>query len=158
MSGSFLDELRETRQHVLKHSRKELAIPGTADRIVVRFRPPADEAMLRDIVTAYRTNEPLSVEQVEQLIVDCCDEILRKNPDTGKHEGDPDGPLRFDGGDERWGDNVSTARDCVHALYNLDITPLAADGHALALIPWLQGLDAEVAARVEGKSGAPGDS
>jgi hypothetical protein len=59
----------------------------------------------------------------------------------------------FDAGDERWGTDVKTARDCVAKLYNLDTQPLAAAGHADVLVDWLQGLDAAIQTRVEGESG-----
>jgi hypothetical protein len=139
---SFLDELQAVREQVLKHSAKEIEVPP-AGRHVVRFRPPPD----RDKLT------PVLADQQAQLLVDCCDEILRRNSDGELEPADPEGgPLRFDAGDERWGTDVKTARDCVAKLYNLDKQPLAAAGHADVLVDWLQGLDAAIQARVEGES------
>jgi hypothetical protein len=67
--------------------------------------------------------------------------------------GSAGGPLRFDAGDDRWGKKVKTARDCVSELYHLKQQPLAHIGHADLLVDWLQGLDAEIAARAAGESG-----
>jgi hypothetical protein len=150
---SFVDELRAVRDQVLATSSKTIGIPGSQGKLAVRFRPPPPEdedarARLTQVVAAYMVNGALSREQELQLIVDCCDEILHRNA-AGELEGyDP--PLRFDGSDERW--TADTARDAVGELYNLDLQPLAAAGHADALVDWLQGVDAEAAARVEGKS------
>jgi hypothetical protein len=87
--------------------------------------------------------------------------VVRFRPPADRRNGsdelepvDPEGgPLRFDAGDERWGTDVKTARDCVAKLYNLDTQPLAAAGHADVLVDWLQGLDAAIQTRVEGEFG-----
>jgi hypothetical protein len=153
--STFLDELRVVSSHIRQHSRRELDVPGSGGKIVVRFRPPADRDTLTPAVAAYKDQGALSSDQERQLLVDCCDEILRRT-DTGDLEAfDDEGPLRFDASDDRWGDDVTTARECVAKLYNLDQQPLAAAGHAEVLIDWLQGIDAEVAARVQeaGKAG-----
>jgi hypothetical protein len=146
---TFLDELRAVRDQVVKHATLEVPVPP-GGRHVVRFRPPQDRDKLTAVVAAYRTVGAMSADQERQLIVDCCDEILRRDADTGElvpaEEG---GPLRFDAGDERWGDDVKTARDCVAKLYNLDTQPLALAGIADALVDWLQGIDSEIAARIE---------
>jgi hypothetical protein len=149
---SFLDELRGTRATVLANATKTLSVPGSGGRLGVRFRPPPDRDDLNDVVSAYKVSGALSAEQEKQLIIDCCDELLRRS-ETGEWEpADPGGgPLRFDAGDERWGPDVSTARECVAKLYNLDAQPLALAGQADVLVDWLQGIDAEVAARAEGK-------
>jgi hypothetical protein len=149
---SFLDELQAVREQVLKHSAKEIEVPP-AGRHVVRFRPPPDRDKLTPVLAAYRIVGALDADQQAQLLVDCCDEILRRNSDGELEPADPEGgPLRFDAGDERWGTDVKTARDCVAKLYNLDKQPLAAAGHADVLVDWLQGLDAAIQARVEGES------
>lgn len=149
---TFLDELRAVREQVLKQSTKELPVPPDG-RIVVRFRPPSDRDKLTPVVAAYKINGALTSDEERQLIVDCCDEILRRGEDGELVPVEPEGgPLRFDAGDDRWGSDVKTARDCVAKLYNLDKQPLAATGHADALVDWLQGVDAAIAARVEGES------
>lgn len=152
---SFLDELRAVREQVLQDSAKEIPVPGSAGRIVVRFRPPqAADARdrLTGVVAAYRVGSALSSDQERQLLVDCCDEILHRNGDGELDQPDDGGPLRFDASDERWGGDVDTARECVAKLYNLDHQPLAISGIADALIDWLQGIDAEIRSRVEGNS------
>lgn len=147
----FLTELRAVRENVLARATKTIAVPGSGGRLAVRFRPPEDRDRLTEIVAAYMVNGALSREQELQLLVDCCEQVLHLDGDGAELEGyDP--PLRFDGSDERWGQDVDSARECVAKLYNLDTQPLAVSGHADALVDWLQGVDAEVAARVEGKS------
>lgn len=157
---TFLDELREEAEHVRANSSIVLPIP--ASRFVVRFRPPeGDDARdrLTGVVAVYRQGGALSREQELQLLIDCQGEVLRANPDLPNPTVDPlpvdDGePLLFDGGDDRWGDGVKTARDAVAELYKLTDRPLAAAGTADALIDWLQGLDDEALGRAEGKSGS----
>lgn len=150
--ATFLEELRAEAELLARNSTLDLPVP--ASRYVVRFRPPTDRDRLTGVVAAYRVGSALTADQERALIVDCCDEILRRNPDTGELEQpDPDGgPLRFDSGDARWGEKVKTARDCVAELYKLRQRPLAAAGVADAIIDWLQGLDDTALARVEGES------
>lgn len=143
------------RDDVERHGTKELPVPPDG-RFVVRFKAPADRDKLTPVVAAYRIGSALSAAQETQLLIDCCDEILRKHPKTGKLErvgGKDAQPLRFDAGDERWGSDIATARECVRKLYNLDVTPLAAAGVADLLIDWMQGLDIDIQELVEGKSG-----
>lgn len=154
---SFLEELQAVRDQVLAHSVKELDVPP-AGRHTIRFRAPADGEKLTPVIAAYRAVGALTRDQEAQLVIDCCDEILRRNGDGELEPADPEGgPLRFDAGDERWGADVKTARDCVAKLYNLDVQPLATAGHAEVLVDWLQGLDAVIEAQLAGESdgGAP---
>jgi hypothetical protein len=154
MTGSFLDELEQIGAQLRKGAVKELDVPGSAGKLVVRFRPPTDEDALTPVVAAYKVQGALPSDLAKQLIVDCCDEILRRTPAGTLEPRDPaGGPLRFDAGDERWGKKVKTARDCVAELYHLKQQPLAHIGHADLLVDWLQGLDAEIAARAAGESG-----
>lgn len=154
---SFIADLAAIREKISGDARQELPVPGTGEKIVVRFRPPpaADpeaRERLTAVVAAYRMQGALSAEQELQLLIDCCDEVLHRNGDGQLHQPDDAGPLRFDASDDRWGDDVETARDCVRKLYSLDVQPLAASGTADNLVDWLQGLHREVLARVEGKS------
>ncbi len=151
---SFLEELQQIAENVRQDATKTLPVQGAGGKYVVRFRPPPDRDVLTKAVAAYSTVGALSGEDEKQLIVDCCDEILRRNPETGEAEQVEGGPLRFDPSDDRWGSGVKTARECVAKLYNLDVHPLALTGSVEALIDWLQGIDAEIRARVEGKSGS----
>lgn len=146
---SFLDEMRTARQRILDTSTRDLAVPGTGGRVWVRYKAP-DRDRLDDVVNASLVGEALSKDQELQLLVDCCEQIMRPDGNDGLEPFDPDsGPLRFDGGDERWGPDVKSARDCVAKLFNLDHQPLAATGHAQTLIGWLQGIERELEARVE---------
>lgn len=149
---SFLEDLEIVHERVRRASVKDLPVPGSARALWVRFRPPPDRDRLTPVITEYKMNGALSAEQELQLIVDCGQEVLRRGPDGKLESYDP--PLHFDGGDERWGDDVKTARQCVAKLYNLDLQTLAAAGVADSLVDWLQGVDAEAAARVEGESAA----
>lgn len=152
---TFLDELNAVREQVLEQAEKTLPVPGSAGKMAVKFRAPSDadaRDRLTGVVAAYRVGGALSSTQEKQLIVDCCDEILVRNGDGELHRPDGDGPLRFDASDERWGETVTTAHECVVRLYNLDTQPLAAAGVADNLIDWLQGLDVDVRRRVEGES------
>lgn len=158
MTVTFLDELRAVRQQVLAHAEKTIPVPP-AGRLAVRFKPPEDEDArdrLTGVVAVYRVGGALNASQERQLIVDCCDEILVRQDGELVRAPGTDEPLRFDASDERWGNDVNTAHDCVVKLYNLDKQPLAAAGVADALIDWLQGLDLETRQRVEGNSG-PGE-
>lgn len=149
---SFIEELEAERQIVLDNSTKEIPVPPTGKR-VVRFKVPADTDKLTGYIAAYRAAGALTPEQQQQLVIDCHDEILRRLPNGELAQIDDGQPLRFDGSDERWGgDDKTTARDCVRKLYNLDNQPLVLAGITDALIDWLQGIDAAVMARVEGKS------
>ena len=154
---TFLDELRAEAAEVTKNATLELPVP--ASQFIVRFKPP-DREKLTGIVAVYRVGGALSSDQERQLIVDCCDEIMRRNEKTDELEpADPEGgKLTFDGGDERWGKDVKTAREAVAKLYKLDQRPLAAAGVADALIDWLQGLNDEAVRRAEGKSGSTAES
>jgi hypothetical protein len=60
------------------------------------------------------------------------------------------GPLRFDAGDERWGDDVKTARDCVAKLYNLATKPIA---HRATPRSSSTGCRASTPSRSEGRGG-----
>jgi hypothetical protein len=154
VTGSFLDELEGIGAQLRKVAVKDLDVPGSGGKLVVRFRPPADEDALTPVVAAYKLQGALPSDLAKQLLVDCCDEILRRTPKGELEPRDPEGgPLRFDAGDERWGKDVKSARDCVTKLYHLKQQPLAHIGHADLLVDWLQGLDAEIAARAAGESG-----
>lgn len=152
--GSFLDDLRDLDRHVRAHATKSLVVTGSGGHIAVRYRPP-DRSQLGALITAFNTGEALTKDEELQLIVDCCDEIVQHDPGTGIETSYDDGPLCFDASDPRWGDGVKTARDCVARLFKIDLQPLAAAGHIGTLVPWLNGLEAEASARVEGKSEAP---
>ena len=153
MTASFLDELRAMGASIQAGATKTLDVPGSGGRFAVRYRPPTDRDALTPILGALAVSSALGEAEERQLLVDCCDEVLRRGEDGELGPADPDGgPLRFDAGDERWGPGVTTARDAVGKLFALDSQPLAAARHVGALIDWLQGNDAEIAARVEGKS------
>lgn len=151
---SFLDELRAMDERLRATSVKTLDVPGSGGKFAVRYRAPADRNALTPVLAALNAEGALSADEELQLLVDCCDEVLvRETPDVDAVQPDG-GPLRFDGADDRWGDDVTTAREAVGKLFRLDVQPLAAARHVGALIDWLQGVDAEIAARVEGKSGS----
>lgn len=170
---NFLDDLRAMAQAVRDQSTKELTVAGSGGHIAVRYRPPAREK-LDAVLAAFNFGQPLTGDDEMQLLVDCCDAILSADPDTGQTTPyDDEGPLRFDASDPRWQEVApvlaeihgvpvkvpETARECVAVLFCLDAQPLAASRHATSLVTWLQGIDAEIAARVEGKSpGSPGDA
>jgi hypothetical protein len=159
---SFLDIVNAEAELVRDAAVKDVPVPPSG-RFVVRCKPPGDRDKLTDVVARYRVGGALTKAQELQLLVDCCDEILERDADTGelvRVEGD-DGPLRFDAGDARWAGTCQTARDCVEKLFHLaDGAPLALAGIADALIDWLQGVDAELAARVQetGKKNAASSS
>jgi hypothetical protein len=150
---SFIDDLRDVQAQVRKDVPPlVIEVPGTGGKFAVRFRALTDRDKLTRIVAVYRIGGALSRDDELQLLVDCCDEIVKPGEITGTwapvaEEGES--PLRFDASDERWGDGVKTARDCVRRLYNLTEYPLAAAGTADALIDWMQGTEAEVMVRVE---------
>jgi hypothetical protein len=156
--STLLEELGAIREKVVAQATKTIDVPGSGGTLAVKFVPPVgDDARdrLTGVVAVYRSGGALSADQELQLLVDCCDEVLHRNG-SGKLEPYEDGnPLQFDASDERWGTDVTTARDCVRKLFNLDVQPLAAAGIADALIDWLQGLDAELSARAEKNSVAP---
>lgn len=149
---SLLDELRAMDNDLRATATKELDVAGSGGRFTVRYRPPEDRDALTPVLAALNAGGALDAATELQLIVDCCDEILVRGetPDGG--------PLRFDAGDERWkdvppaGKPVKTARDCVAKLFRLDLHPLAAARHVGSLVDWLQGVDADIAQRVEGNS------
>jgi hypothetical protein len=160
VTGSFLDDLRATGRHILEHAIKDIDVPGRGGLFVVRYGPPERDGKqdtLAPIIAAYRVNGALTAAQEQQFIIDCHQEILRRpKPNAAAESYDP--PLRFDGGDDRWGDDVTTARAAVAKLFALKQQPAAAAGHADALMDWLQGLDSEIASRVEGDSERGPDS
>lgn len=155
---SLLDELREEAEQARKRAVKVLAVPGS--RFGVRFRPPPREK-LTQFLAAYRANAIEPADEL-QLIVDCCDEIVRRDDDDidQSQPADPDGgPWRFDASDERWGDGVHNAHDCVGKLYQLDAQPFAVSGHVETLALWLQGVENEMTRRAEGlRNGAAASS
>lgn len=150
---SFLDELRDEAEEARRHAEKVIAVPGSA--FAVRFRPPAREKL--DVILAGVRANALTEDEEVQFIIDCHDEILRRNGGASEPV-DPDGgPLRFDGSDPRWdlGDH-GTARQAVARLYHLDVHPLAVSGHVELLLPWLQGVEAEIARTVQQAGKDPG--
>lgn len=157
---SFLDELKADHAEALTNSTKVIGVPVSGQppsnwHHGVRFRPPSDPSRLNDVMAAARSLGAPTSEQALQLIVDCCDEVVRnagnaEKPTWESIEGDK--PLRFDASDERWGDDVKNARDCVRKLYKLDVQPAVHFNVADVLIDWLQGIDLQAMARVEGKS------
>lgn len=157
MTPTFLQELEAEAELVRSRAEKIVGVPPTG-KLAVRCKPPTDpeaKARLSEVVAVYRLDEALSPDQEKQLLIDCCDEIVRRT-ETGEWESiEGDGPLRFDASDERWGDDVHTARECVAKLFHLDAgQPLALSGPADAIVDWLQGLDAMVAAAVGKQSPA----
>lgn len=155
---SFADILNATRARVQASSHKTIPVPGTGGKIGVRFKPPARDrrAALGQINENYRVNAPSSNDLQCQFLVDACDEVVRLDENGGEHHWEAGDPLIFDASDPRWADLATgtpdTARECVRGLYNLDLLPSALDGICDMLTDWLHGVDAEVAARVEGKS------
>jgi hypothetical protein len=117
----------------------------------VRFRPPRPRQAHRRHRLLQGAGGALTGDQERQLFVDCCDEILRRDPDTARSaRSTTTGRCASTPATSRWGDDVETARECVAKLYNLDKQPLALAGPPTVIIDWLQGIDAEIAARVEG--------
>lgn len=168
--SSLIDDLRAMAQAIHDNSTTELTVLGAGGRLAVRYRPPAREK-LDDVLSAYMFGRAMSADEEVQLLVDCCDTVLRADPATGETKPyDDQGALRFDDSDPRWAQMAEvfseiterklpapkSARDCVRLLFRLDAQPMAAAGHAQTLVPWLQGIRAEIAARVEGKSPADG--
>jgi hypothetical protein len=152
--ASFMDELRAFDEHLRAHGTKVLAVAGSGGRLGVRYRPPADRDDLTPVLVAMNTEGALSEDEELQLLVDCCDAVLRWDDEKGDlvPDGGEEDPLRFDASDPRWGGGPETARDCVRELFKLKRQPLAASRHVGSLIDWLQGSEAERTARVEGKS------
>lgn len=158
MGDSFLDDLRAISAQVEQDSTITIAVPPSF-RVAVRFRSPeGGRDTLSPYIAKYRLGEALDAEDEMQLIVECCDEILRCDPETGATSPYSEGrPLRFDAGDERWGPDDArpkSARGCVAKLYSLDEVPGAAAGTADRLMSWLMGLREQASQRVEGKSEA----
>lgn len=150
---SFLDDLRASDAHIRANATKVLDVPGRGGKLSVRYRPPTDRDSLTPILAALTTGGALSEAEELDLLVVCCDAVGTRDGDGEFVPNEEDGhPLRFDGGDERWGEDVTTARQAVRKLFASDRQPLAAARHTGALIDWLQGLDAELAARAEGNS------
>jgi hypothetical protein len=152
---SLADDLAELDARAFEHSTKVLDVPGRGGRLCVRYRAPRDRDRLTPILAAHSTEGALSGDEELQLLVDCCDEVMRRSDPDAEPESYEGGPLRFDGSDPRWGlGDKATARDCVRKLFGTDKFPLAPSRHANALVDFLQGIEIEVALRVEGKSGS----
>jgi hypothetical protein len=154
---SFIEEIRSIRQRALDSNTKTLDIPGYGGRLAVRYVPTGRDT-LGEVLSAAQRGEALSKDEELQLLVDCCDEIVKRedDPDAEPVAYDDTGtPLVFNAGDERWielvGHQPRTARACVEALFMLDQQPLAAARHAGSLVDWMNGMEREIAARVEGK-------
>jgi hypothetical protein len=156
LSGSFLDELRAIRKVAMEHEHRDIGVVGSQD-LVVRCFPPTDADTLMEYVGTFKVNGTLTFDQQRQLVIDCRGEVMRTVDGKVIPAYDEGGPLRFDAGDERWGEDVKTARDCVSKLFSLDVHPLALAGQCDQIIDWLQGIDTAIAARVEKKSGSTED-
>lgn len=162
---SLLDELREEYAAELREATKVIAVPRRTlppSRWTkgIRCRPPAEPERLAPVMAAARSMGGPTSDQALQLIIDCCDEVVA-NRGTSEAEDwqpiDPDGgALRFDGGDSRWkdlfGSDVENARQCVAKLLCLEAQPGVHFNIADILIDWLQGIDLQAMARVEGNS------
>jgi hypothetical protein len=151
VTGSFLDELRAIRKVAMAHEHRDIGVHGSQD-LLVRCYPPTDPDVLMEYVGTFKVNGTLTIDQQRQLLIDCRAEVMRSIDGKIVPAHDEGGPLRFDAGDERWGDDVKTARDCVSKLFNLDVHPLALAGQCDQIIDWMQGIDTAIASRVEGKS------
>lgn len=175
--SSLLDDLRAMASAVEANSSITLNVAGAGGRLAVRYRPP-NRDKCDAILSAYAIGRALSADEEAQLLVDCCDAVVRADPATGDTSPyDDQGPLRFDDSDSRWAEMADvftqvaaetaapgttprrfkppeSARECVRLLFRLDTQPMAAAGHAETIQPWLQGVRAEITARVEGNSGA----
>jgi hypothetical protein len=152
--ASFLDDLRaiDAKASTLDH--RDLEVPRSGGLIVVRYRStPGLRDKLSDVIASYRTGGALTASQEQQLLIDCHEQIMRRPSPGAEAEPYEPEPLRFDAGDDRWPPGVQTARDTVARLFKLDQVPLAAAGHVEVIVDWLQGLDADIAARTEGESG-----
>lgn len=157
MSG-FLDELRAEEAEARKRDRKTLFIPGS--KFGVRFRPPESREKISPFLAAWRAND-LDTATVQQFLIDCHEQVVRRNGSDDGEPVDPDSPLRFDASHPLWEmPESANAHQCVAKLYKLDVHPAAMDGHVQVLVPWLQGLEAEMEMRVReaGKDSAGAES
>jgi hypothetical protein len=152
---SLIDDLRAIDERARADAHKDLPVPGSAGRIVVRYRAARElRDKLSDVIAAYRAGSALTAAQEQQMLIDCHEQIMRRPVLDGPPESyDGDEPLRFDAGDDRWPDNPETARECVARLFHLDEHPLAAAGHVETIIDWLQGLDTDIRTLIAGESG-----
>lgn len=163
MTPSFIEEVRQLRQRAVASSHKTLDVPGYGGRFAIRYGA-TDRDDLGTVLAAAQAGEALSKADELQLLVDCCVEILKREGDRDAEPvpyDDSGRPLQFNAGDERWleilGEQPKTARGCVEAFFMLDQQPLAAARHAGSLVDWMNGLERELEARVEGKpSSGPG--
>lgn len=179
--SSLIDDLRAMAQAIEDNESLELNVPGAGGLFAVRYRPPARDKV-DAVLTAVALGRALSADEEVQLLVDCCDSVVRADPASGETRPyDEGGNLRFDDSDPRWADIAEvftlvaaekakpgetprtfkapeSARDCVRLLFRLDIQPIAAFGHTQTIVPWLQGMRAEITARVQGNSNAAGDA
>lgn len=165
---TFLSDLRATERGITENETLTLYVPGRDPLVAVRFRPPGEELgdtgrdRLSAVIAAVAGGRGLSRREENGLIVDCCDEILIASKPGLEAEVlsvEPE-PLRFDAGDSRWEDECKTALECVDVLYCLRKRPMAASGHALRLVSWLQGLEDRVteAVMAKGKAIGAGDN
>ena len=159
MSGSFLEELRAISKVAKAHEHKDIVVPGVAGRWWCGASRRTTRTPSRGTWARTRSTGTLSFDQQRQLLIDCRAEVMRRGEDGQVVQADPEGgPLRFDAGDERWGGDVKTARDCVSKLFSLDMLPLALAGELRPAHRLVAGHRPAIAARVEGKSGSTADS
>lgn len=155
--SDFLSELRAEEAAARKRAYKVLFIPGS--QFGVRFVPPSREK-LNTFLTAWRAND-IDAATEKQFLIDCADQVVRRNGTDDGEPVDADEPLRFDASDPRWGlPDSGNAHQCVAKLYKLDVHPTAASGHMQSLMPWLAGLEDELELRVRetGKDSAADES
>ncbi len=157
MTPSFLEELRAEDEELRRRTKPLLLdVPGRGGKFAIRYRAPEDRDGLAPVLARLAVGGALTGDQELQMIVECCDEVLVRATRGGEPEQPDGGPLRFDAGDERWGD-TKTARACVAWLFKTEQFPLGPARHVGAIIDYLQGVDDEVAVGLEGKSDAAGD-
>jgi hypothetical protein len=156
---STLDDLRALYNGDGARDPLDLGVPASRGGLVIRYGPPDDRAQLSAVYRAVQSGEVLADYADVDLVVDCCQQILRVQDGELVPLVDDDRPVRFDKEDPRLGDALGftyvTAREAARKTFKDDEYPLSIAGHFQALVAWLQGFHEIAAQRVEGESEAP---
>lgn len=153
-----LDELRALYDQAGQTDTKDLGIPASRGRLVVRYAPPRDREQLAAVMRAVGAGTVIEDDADVDLIVNCAQDILRRDGDDLVPLAEDGRPVRFDKDDPRLGQALGftydSAREAALKTFKADKFPLSITGHFESLVTWLQGFDEAGRELVEGKSEA----
>jgi hypothetical protein len=157
--SSVIEQLRARRAQIKDNAVLELDVPGQPG-LVIRYRPPHERERIGNALAVVAAGANPSEGHIDvDLVVRCTSEILQRDGKELVALAEEGGPVRFDQDDARLARLLDfpeglPARQQAHELFMSAEQPWAIDRHYLRLVDFLQGIDHDLRARVEGESPA----